>query len=405
MSKFHLKYSGEKINELLDKAGSALQEHQDISHLVEDKTFQDAIAAKVDKENGKGLSSEDFTADEKSKLATLENYDDTGIKSSVSKVEKNLQRVENTVTTKVDKVSGKQLSSEDFTKALKTKLNSLENYDDSAITASIASLTKRIDTLVGGNSTAAIDSFNEIIAFLDGLSNSQDLDSIIASIEQQIANIERQITSKQDKLVSGVTIKTINGVPILGEGDIVVEGGGGGSSDANVQAVDTDEDDVDDVDTVTYVKYVAQSLTDEQKAQARANIGALEQESLASVAKSGSYNDLSDTPSIPAEVTEQTVAQWGFTKNEGTYTKPTAGIPKSDLSAEVQTSLGKADTALQSYTEQYKGTVTGVKVNGVTYSPTSGAVDLDSALENYALKADVATAIAEAITKTLNTVV
>lgn len=33
------------------------------------------------------------------------------------------------------------------------------------------------------------------------------------------------------------------------------------------------------------------------------------------------------------------------------YEKPTGGIPKTDLATAVQTSLGKADTALQSYTE------------------------------------------------------
>lgn len=33
----------------------------------------------------------------------------------------------------------------------------------------------------------------------------------------------------------------------------------------------------------------------------------------------------------------------------GTYTKPTTGIPKSDLASGVQASLGKADTALQKH--------------------------------------------------------
>ena len=55
-----------------------------------------------------------------------------------------------------------------------------------------------------------------------------------------------------------------------------------------------------------------------------------------------------NTP-IPAEVTEQTVSGWGFTKNTGTYTKPSTGIPKTDLASDVQTSLGKADTALQQH--------------------------------------------------------
>ncbi len=71
----------------------------------------------------------------------------------------------------------------------------------------------------------------------------------------------------------------------------------------------------------------------------------------ATVATSGSYNDLSNKPTIPTEVTESTVAGWGFTKNTGTYSKPSGGIPKTDLASGVQTSLGKADTALQSFTE------------------------------------------------------
>lgn len=66
---------------------------------------------------------------------------------------------------------------------------------------------------------------------------------------------------------------------------------------------------------------------------------------------SGSYDDLTDKPTIPSAVTESTVSGWGFTKNTGTYSKPSGGIPKTDLASAVQTSLGKADTALQSYTE------------------------------------------------------
>ena len=46
---------------------------------------------------------------------------------------------------------------------------------------------------------------------------------------------------------------------------------------------------------------------------------------------------------------EADVAAKGFTKNTGTYSKPAGGIPKDDLAAAVQTSLGKADTALQEH--------------------------------------------------------
>lgn len=193
---------------------------------------------------------------------------------------------------KVDKVGGKQLSTEDFTSALKTKLEGLSNYDDTELSEALSTLRGDFDKLVNGDTTTAIKTFNEVVAFLDGISDSEDLANIIASIEQQIA-------------------------------------------------------------------------------------GKMDEVTLATVATSGSYNDLSNKPTIPSAVTESTVSGWGFTKNTGTYSKPSSGIPKSDLASAVQTSLGKADTALQSYTEKYKGTVTKVKINGSEKSPDSnGLIDL-----------------------------
>ena len=98
----------------------------------------------------------------------------------------------------------------------------------------------------------------------------------------------------------------------------------------------------------------------------------------------------------------------GFTKNTGTYSKPSGGIPKTDLASAVQTSLGKADTALQSYTEQYKGTVTGVKINGSTKNPSNGVVDLGTvitshqSLSNYYTKSEVDSKITSSITNAIN---
>jgi hypothetical protein len=200
--------------------------------------------------------------------------------------------VEDSINSKVTKVDGKQLSTEDFTTILKTKLEGLNNYDDTELSEVLSTLREDFDKLVSGDTTAAIKSFNDVIAFLDGIQDTQDLSSIIASIQQQIAG-------KMDKVT------------------------------------------------------------------------------LATVATSGSYNDLTNKPTIPSAVTESTVSGWGFTKNAGTYSKPSTGIPKTDLASAVQTSLGKADTALQSYTEQYRGTVTKVKINGDEKSPDSnGVVDL-----------------------------
>lgn len=117
-------------------------------------------------------------------------------------------------------------------------------------------------------------------------------------------------------------------------------------------------------------------------------------ESLAPVATTGSYNDLTDKPDISsggggADITVDESLSTTSTNpvqnkvittelnKKGTYSKPSDGIPKSDLASDVQESLGKADTALQSFEEQYKGTVTSVKINGSTKNPDAdGLVDL-----------------------------
>lgn len=57
----------------------------------------------------------------------------------------------------------------------------------------------------------------------------------------------------------------------------------------------------------------------------------VEHKDLSNVATSGSYDDLENKPTIPAEVTKQTVTNWGF----GTYSKPSGGIPASDLNPDV----------------------------------------------------------------------
>lgn len=77
------------------------------------------------------------------------------------------------------------------------------------------------------------------------------------------------------------------------------------------------------------------------------------------------YNnkEIATVDQIPAAVTEDTVYGWGFTKDHGTYSKPLGGIPKTDLASAVQTSLGKADTAIQ-----------GVKVNGTSVTPDSNKI-------------------------------
>ena len=91
---------------------------------------------------------------------------------------------------KVDKVTGKGLSTNDFTDALKQKLDSLENYDDTELENAINNLQEQLDTLVNADADAAIDTFNEIINFLKGVENTDTLEGILAGIQQRIATLE-----------------------------------------------------------------------------------------------------------------------------------------------------------------------------------------------------------------------
>ncbi|MBV4152333.1 hypothetical protein [Bacteroides fragilis] len=149
----------------------------DLSNYYTKPETNTLIDTKVDKVTGKQLSTEDYTTEEKAKLASLENYDDTAVKSDIAA---NTEVIETEVTrakaaekvnadaitaeverattaegelntkidTKVDKVGGKQLSTEDYTTAEKTKLASLSNYDDTTVKGDIAANTAAIEAEV-----------------------------------------------------------------------------------------------------------------------------------------------------------------------------------------------------------------------------------------------------------------
>lgn len=78
--------------------------------------LQTAVENKVEKVEGKELSSNDFTDEYKTKVDGLENYDDTAIKSDIEELQ----------TGKVDKETGKSLSTNDYTTAEKEKLAGIE---------------------------------------------------------------------------------------------------------------------------------------------------------------------------------------------------------------------------------------------------------------------------------------
>lgn len=84
----------------------------------------------------------------------------------------------------------------------------------------------------------------------------------------------------------------------------------------------------------------------------------------------------------------------------GNYSKPSGGIPKTDLASAVQTSLGKADTALQSVPSTYRTAAAQDAIDdaqdaaiAVKYTKPSGGIpktDLAAAVQTSLSKADTA---------------
>ena len=208
---------------------------------------------------------------------------------------------------KVDKVSGKGLSTEDFTTALKTKLEGLNNYNDTAINNAINQLRNDFDTLVDGDASTAIDTFNEIIAFLDGVQDNQDLASIIASIEQQIAAKYTKPSGGIPKSDLAQSVQTS-----LGKADSALQSETdpifSASAAAGIKASDITNwnSKTSNVGTITEIKMNGASkgksgvvdlgtvITAHQDISGKAD-----KSSLSTVATSGDYRDLINKPVIP----------------------------------------------------------------------------------------------------------
>ena len=129
-----------KIDEYNTNAESLINR---IAGVESKNTEQDTnIANKVDKEAGKGLSSNDYTDAEKEKLASLSNYDDTEIQTEITSIKAKNKEQDTKIENKVEKVEGKELSTNDYTTEEKEKLASLSNYDDTEIQTEITSINE-----------------------------------------------------------------------------------------------------------------------------------------------------------------------------------------------------------------------------------------------------------------------
>ena len=159
----------------ITKNNSNNAEIVDLSDYYTKSQTDGLISAKVDKEDGKGLSTNDFTNEYKQKINAAapqsttytKTETDQRITTKVAEIVSNapedfdtlkeisdwIEKHENSaaamntaivtnataITTKVDKIEGMGLSENSFTNAEKAKLAELENYDDMEIKAYISS--------------------------------------------------------------------------------------------------------------------------------------------------------------------------------------------------------------------------------------------------------------------------
>jgi len=217
-------------------------------------TEQSALdATKVDKVQGKDLSTNDYTDEDKSKVASavqpaaLDNY--------------------------VEKVQGKGLSTEDYTASEKTKLAGLSNYDDTA-------LTSRVSAIEGKESGWNAKAEKLLVTFTRNDTVTVTSDTTYATIKAA-ANAGKIILGHLNDNIDDINVAmSFNGVHSVGEVSECVKFCG-------------------------FISGVLYEIT----------------------GNSLSFEFLSRV----------------------FYTKPVSGIPSSDLSSAVQTSLGKADSALQSH--------------------------------------------------------
>ena len=107
------------------------------------------------------------------------------------------------------------------------KVDKIHSHSTSDITGLDATLSNKVtknEAIIGDTKTKITYDSNGLVTGGVDLAEA-DLPNISQS---KITNLVSDLSNKQAKLVSGTNIKTINGQSVLGNGDIVITGGGSG---------------------------------------------------------------------------------------------------------------------------------------------------------------------------------
>ena len=199
---------------------------QDLSGYATTSTVTTGLATKVDKVTGKDLSSEDYSTAEKAKLAAISG-DNTGDQDLSGYA--TTSTVTTGLATKVDKVTGKGLSSEDYSTAEKAKLNGIaENANVGVVpNAGITGATKtKITYDTKGLVTAGTDATTADIAASTNKNYVTDAQKIVIgntsgsntgdnAPNTLYSGLESNATHTGDASgATALTVKGINGVAL-----------------------------------------------------------------------------------------------------------------------------------------------------------------------------------------------
>ena len=233
------------------------------------------------------------------------------------------------------------------------------------------------------------------VTAVDPASGSVETDFFIPTKTSDLTNdsgfiTEAALTTKQDTLVSGTNIKTINNQSLLGSGNIDVSGGGGTPTDVRINGTSITNNNVADI--ITQGTYNASSNkiatmsdipADEKVKQSNnttsnAALKVLFTPNVLDTAYTGEVNKNSSftyNPTTKALVTGGTVN--GYTLADASAKSVDSSISASSTSTNLPTSQAVVSFVEGKGYTTNTGTITGVSVNGTSVA-TSGVANITS---------------------------